>query len=566
MDSINIALVQGDPVVGDIDGNVALALAAWTDARDKGADLVVFSELFIVGYPPEDLVLKPVFIRRAMAAAECLANQTVDGPGIIVGCPWTVNGQVGNAALLLDGGKVQAVRFKHHLPNYGVFDEKRVFVPGPLPEPVDFRGLLLGLPICEDIWMSDVCRHLKVRGARILIALNGSPFEADKVDQRVDVASARVRETGLPLIYVNQCGGQDELVFDGTSFVMAALGDEFCGPSCEFRNPVNVRFPSWKEHVEITRWTLFADTWTCAAGTVVPQAGHEESVYQAMVLGLRDYIKKNRFPGVVIGLSGGVDSALTAAVAVDALGPDHVHCIMLPYQYTSSVSLEEAAETAKLLGVRYDVVPIGPAVEALGGMLSGLFTGRKPDITEENIQARVRGVVLMAVSNKFGGMVLTTGNKSESSTGYATIYGDMCGGYSVLKDVYKTEVFALCHWRNANWPSGALGPNGRIIPERTITRPPSAELRPDQKDQDSLPPYAQLDEILESLVEGEKSWDEISAGGHDPAMVARIENLLYTSEYKRRQGAPGVKITSRNFGRDRRYPITNRFRDMRRKG
>ena len=550
MKSIRMHLVQANPVVGDIDGNVALAMARWAQARAAGADLVIFSELFIVGYPPEDLVLKPVFLRRAMDAAHALALSCADGPGIVIGCPWEVEGRVFNAALLLEGGSVKAASLKRQLPNYGVFDEMRVFCPGPVPSPVDFRGVRLGLPVCEDIWKPDVCRELRRQGAEILVSINGSPFDVNKQGRRLEAASSRVRETGLPMVYVNQFGGQDELVFDGASFVLGRDGDLRAG------------LRSWDEDGQDVVFLRDDGGWACEPGRVEPRPGRLESIYMAMVVGLRDYVVKNRFPGVLIGLSGGVDSALTAAVAVDALGSDKVHLVMMPYTFTSGVSLQEASATAALLGARYDVVPIAPAVEALSLMLSGLFAGRDPDITEENVQARVRGIVLMAISNKFGKMVLTTGNKSESSVGYATIYGDMCGGYSVLKDIYKTDVFALSRWRNANFVSQFKGPEGRVMPDRTIERPPSAELRPDQKDQDSLPPYAELDAILESLVEGEKSLSDIGAEGHAAETVCRVENLLYQSEYKRRQAAPGVKISSRNFGRDRRYPVTNRFRDM----
>ncbi|MBP7381807.1 NAD+ synthase [Myxococcota bacterium] len=551
MNSLSIYVVQDDPVVGDIEQNLAMAVRHWRDARAAGADLVVFSELFISGYPPEDLVLKPVFVRRAMEAAGELAAFSVDGPGIVTGCPFLNGSGVGNAVLLIDDGRIQAVRFKHHLPNYGVFDEVRVFEPGPLPDPVDFRGVRLGLPICEDIWWPDVCSALATAGAEILIAINGSPFDSEKCHRRMDAATARVRETGLPLVYVNQAGGQDELVFDGASFA--------CNPD----GIIAARFPSWKRASGILEFTRSNGRFLCRPGIVESVPDRLESIYQAMVVGLRDYVTKNGFPGVLLGLSGGVDSALTAAVAVDALGPERVHAVMLPYVYTSGISLEEASATAGLLGIRYDVVPIAPAVDAIKGMLSGMFAGRSPDLTEENLQSRVRGTVLMAISNKFGSMVVTTGNKSESSVGYATIYGDMCGGYSVLKDVYKTDVFALCRYRNNVVPEGALGPAGQVIPDRTIDRPPSAELRPDQRDEDSLPPYDKLDRILELLVEGERSLAEICDEGFDPVVVERVERLLYISEYKRRQAAPGVKISSRNFGRDRRYPITNRFRDMR---
>lgn len=550
MNSLSICVVQDDPVVGDIEHNLAMAVRHWRDAKAAGADLVVFSELFICGYPPEDLALKPVFVKRVMEAAAELAAASVDGPGIVMGCPFRSGSGVGNAVLLIDGGRIQAVRFKHHLPNYGVFDEIRVFEPGPLPEPVEFRGVRLGLPICEDIWWRDVCSALAAAGAEILIAINGSPFDSEKYHRRADAASARVQETGLPLVYVNQAGGQDELVFDGASFAQNPDGS------------IAARLPSWRCVSRMMEFSRVDGRFVCRPGKVAPVPDRLESIYQAMVVGLRDYIAKNGFPGVVLGLSGGVDSALTAAVAVDAIGPERVHAVMLPYVYTSGISLEEAALTAGLLGIRYDVVPIAPAVDAINGMLSGMFEGRSPDLTEENLQSRVRGTVLMAISNKFGSMVVTTGNKSESSVGYATIYGDMCGGYSVLKDVYKTDVFALCRYRNNAVPEGALGPAGMVIPDRTIERPPSAELRPDQRDEDSLPPYGELDRILELLVEGERSLAEICDEGFDPAVVARVERLLYVSEYKRRQAAPGVKISSRNFGRDRRYPITNRFRDM----
>lgn len=550
MKSIRMHLVQSNPVVGDIDGNVAIAMAHWSEARAADADLVVFSELFVVGYPPEDLVLKPVLLRRAMDAVRRLAASCSNGPGMIIGCPWEVEGRVFNAALLLDKGCVKAVSLKRQLPNYGVFDEMRVFCPGPVPSPVDFRGVRIGLPVCEDIWKPDVCRELCRQGAEILVSINGSPFDVNKQGRRLETARARVAETGLPMVYVNQFGGQDELVFDGASFVIGSDG------------VVRSGLRSWGADSETVDFIRLDDGWSCEPGRVERRPDRFESIYMAMVTGLRDYVVKNRFPGVLIGLSGGVDSALTAAVAVDALGPDKVHLVMMPYTFTSSVSLQEAAATSELLGARYDVVPIGPAVDAFKGMLSGLFAGRGPDITEENIQARVRGIVLMAISNKFGKMVLTTGNKSESSVGYATIYGDMCGGYSVLKDIYKTDVFALSRWRNDNFLDDFRGPKGRVMPDRTIDRPPSAELRADQKDQDSLPPYDELDAILDSLVEGEKSLLDICGEGHQAETVRRVENLLYQSEYKRRQAAPGVKISSRNFGRDRRYPVTNRFRDM----
>ncbi len=548
--TLNLALAQIDTTVGDIAGNLDRIRAARAEARGQGADLVVFPELTISGYPPEDLVLKPLFQDRAAAAVETLAAETKDGgPAMIVGAPWRENGQLYNAAFLLDAGLVAAKRFKHDLPNYGVFDEKRVFAAAPPPGPVNFRGVRLGLMICEDMWRPDVTETLQESGAEILIVPNGSPYESDKLDERINLAVQRVVESDLPLVYVNQICGQDELVFDGASFVLNA------------DRRLAVQAPSWREHVTTTRWTRGSDgAWACAPGEVHPQPQRLEAIYGAMMLGLRDYVRKNRFPGVALGLSGGIDSAISAAVAVDALGAEKVWCVMMPSPYTSRDSLEDAAAVAKALGCRLDTVPIVPAMEAFGAMTRPLFAGRAPDTTEENIQARARGITLMALSNKFGHMVLSTGNKSEMSVGYATLYGDMCGGYSVLKDVYKTDVFALSRWRNAHKPDGALGPAGVVMPERVITKPPTAELKPNQKDEDSLPPYAMLDGILECLIEHEMRLDDIVAKGFDRATVLRVWQMLDRAEYKRRQAPPGVKITRRSFGRDRRYPITNGFK------
>jgi NAD+ synthase len=549
--SLTIALAQLNPVVGDVAGNADLLLAARHEAARGGADLVVYSELVLIGYPPEDLVLKPALMGHVEAAIEKLAATTGDGgPAILIGAPLAENGKLYNAAYLLDGGSVAAVRKKHDLPNYGVFDEKRLFAAGPLSGPMDFRGTRLGVMVCEDMWTADVTECLEESGADILIVLNGSPFETDKPDERLNLAVARITESGLPLIYVNQVGGQDELVFDGASFVLDA--------ACNLR----AQAAAWREQCLITHWHNGDDhRWVCGDGADI--AVREEglaAVYQAMTMGLRDYVAKNRFPGVVIGLSGGIDSALSAAVAVDALGPDAVHCVMMPSRYTSQGSLDDAAECANLLGVRLDTIPIESAVAACDGMMAELFAEREADVTEENLQARLRGLTLMAISNKLGSMVLTTGNKSEMSVGYATLYGDMCGGYSVLKDIYKTAVFALSRWRNQEHPAGVLGPAGRVIPGAIIDKPPSAELREDQTDQDSLPPYDSLDDILEGLIEHERGIDEIAARGHDTETVRRISRMLDLAEYKRRQAPPGVKITSRAFGRDRRYPITNRFR------
>jgi NAD+ synthase len=549
-DRFRIALAQLNPVMGDIAGNLARARTARAEARD--ADLILFSELFITGYPPEDLVLKPALQEDARAAVESLAADTASGPAILIGAPWVEEHKLYNAFLLLDGGRIAGKTFKVDLPNYGVFDEKRVFSAGPMPKPFTIAGIRIGVPVCEDIWTDKITSCLKDAGAEILAVPNGSPFEAGKEELRLLLARSRVKETGLPLIYLNQLGGQDELVFDGASFVVNADGG------------LAHALPGWREKLAVTDWARDASgKWVCAPGEVSATEERPSQIYHAMMLGLRDYVNKNRFPGVVLGLSGGIDSALSAAVAVDALGASRVRCIMLPSRYTSRESLEDADACALALGAVYETIEIERAMAAMGETLSPVFAGKNPDITEENIQSRLRGVILMAISNKFGPMVLTTGNKSEISVGYATLYGDMCGGYNVLKDIYKTEIFALARWRNRFSPEGALGPAGRVIPERIIDKPPSAELRPNQTDQDSLPPYDILDGILECLVENEMSVAETAARGYELATVKRVEQLLYVSEYKRRQAPPGVKISSRNFGRDRRYPITNAFRDAR---
>jgi len=548
-DRLTIAMAQINPIVGDIDGNAELIRRARAEAGD--ADLVVFSELVVCGYPPEDLVLKPYFQEVCEEAVRALAADTADGgPALLVGSPWHVDGKLYNAALLLDGGEVAAVRLKYDLPNYGVFDEKRVFAQGPLPGPMNFRGVRLGVMVCEDMWGEEVAECLEENGAEILVAINGSPFEADKVGVRLSLAVARAGETGLPLMYVNQIGGQDELVFDGASFVVGA------------DRSLKALAPAFEPAVTPTVWARTADGWDAERRALADEPGERDAVYRAMTLGVRDYVDKNGFPGVIVGLSGGIDSALTAAVAVDALGAERVWTVMMPSAYTSPDSLEDATACAKLLGTRHDSVPIGPAMDAFEDMLRPLFDGRAPDTTEENIQARARGIVLMALSNKFGHMLLTTGNKSEMSVGYATLYGDMAGGYSALKDVYKTDVYALSSWRNQSHPPGALGPEGRVIPERIITKAPSAELRPDQTDQDSLPPYDVLDDILRSLIEHDMGVREIAARGHDAALVRKVWRMLDIAEYKRRQAPPGVKLTRRAFGKDRRYPITNTFRDQ----
>ncbi|MCA3556060.1 NAD+ synthase [Aestuariivirga sp.] len=536
-----IALAQLNPTLGAINANLARAREARREAPD--ADLILFPELFICGYPPEDLVLRPSFVEACREAVEELAKDTLTGPAVLIGLPWREGAYLYNSMALLANGRIEAVRHKFDLPNYGVFDEKRVFDAGPAPGPISFKGVRIGVPICEDIWTEETCETLAETGAEILLSPNGSPFERNKDDVRLNLVVARVTETGLPLAYLNQVGGQDELVFDGASFVLNA------------DRSLAWQMPMFEEQLALTEWLRGEDGWRCVPGEIAGVPENEAETWKACVLGLRDYVLKNRFPGVVLGLSGGIDSAVVAAMAVDALGADRVHCVMLPYAYTSRDSLADAGECANLLGVRYDVVPISEPVEGFLHALKPMFEGTPAGITEENLQSRSRGAILMAISNKFGSMVLTTGNKSEMSVGYATLYGDMNGGFNPIKDVYKTEVYRLANWRNSL---------GYVIPGRIITKAPTAELRENQKDQDSLPPYEVLDAILEGLVENELPVEQIvRATGFEEALVRRIQHMLYIAEYKRRQAAPGVKITRRNFGRDRRYPITNAFRDGR---
>ena len=544
--SLVIVLAQMNQIVGVPVANADAMLRIRAAHRD--ADLILFPELQLPGYPAEDLVLKPAFAAACEAELARMAIVTHDGgPAMLVGTLVPREGKVYNGVALLDGGEVR-LTLKQSLPNYGTFDEKRVFAHGPPCDPFDFRGVRIGVPICEDIWAPHVCDDLRARGAEMLLVPNGSPFEGDKQERRLAEVALRVREASLPMAFLNRTGGQDEIVFDGQSFAINPGGD------------VAVRLPAWDEASVVTRWTETADGWRCEPGEVHPSEEEPAALYHAMLVGLRDYVNRNGFPGVILGLSGGIDSHLSAAVAVDALGPDRVRCVMLPSRYTSQASLDDAAAGAAMLGVRLDTVPIAPGMDALDAMLEPAFAGTVPGLAEENIQSRLRMATLMALSNRFGDMLLTTGNKSELATGYATLYGDMAGGYSVLKDAYKTQVFSLARWRNAHRSRLGLGPDGPVMPDAVIAKPPSAELRPDQKDSDSLPPYDVLDAILHGLVEEELAVPDIVARGHDAVTVARVERLLLASEYKRRQAPPGVKLGRRNFGRDRRYPITNAFR------
>ena len=562
-DTLHIAIAQLNPIMGDIAGNAAKVRAARQEAAVLGADILVLTELFIAAYPPDDMVLKPAFLDACRQAIDDLARETADGgPVVIIGTPWLIGPrqsgerdaqkdgvEVYNAVCVLSGGKIAAVRFKHDLPNYGVFDEKRVFDAGPMPGSVAIKGVRIGIPICEDIWGQDVVECLAETGAEILIVPNASPYRRGRLEERLNTIVARVTESGLPLIYVNQVGGQDELVFDGGSMGLNA------------DRSLAFQLPAFVESLALTTWQREKGTWICKNGPITPVEDGDEADYEACVLGLRDYVNKNRFKDVVLGLSGGIDSAICTAMAVDALGAERVHCVMLPYLYTSRESLEDAHGVAEATGVRYDIMPIKAAVEGLEAALKPLFEGRERDLTEENLQSRARGTILMSLSNKFGPMVLTTGNKSEMSVGYCTLYGDMNGGFNPIKDLYKMEVFRLCSLRNRWKPVWAKGPDGVVIPENILLKPPSAELRDNQKDQDSLPPYEVLDAILVRLVEREMRVSDIVAEGYDLEIVRKIEWLLYFAEYKRRQSAPGVKVTGKAFGRERRYPIVNRFRD-----
>ena len=549
-----IALAQLNPHLGNITANVARLLEARRSAGDAGATVIVTPEMYLSGYPCDDLVLRSDFMDEVASGLRTLAAATADGgPAIIVGAPHAEDGVITNAVFVLDEGEIKTRRDKVNLPNYGVFDDKRNFTAGAMPGPVQLRGMRLGLPICEDIWTPDVIECLAESGAEIIISLNASPFDLAKADARMAHAVSRVHEAGLPLIYVNMVGGQDELVYDGGSFVLGADGR------------LAAHLPSFSETtVTVQLGNDFGAL--SVTGQISPPDEGMAALYRGLTLGLRDYIDKNGFPGVVLGLSGGIDSAIVAALAVDALGPDRVHAVMMPSPYTSQESLDDAADLAGRLGIRLDEISIAPAMAAVDGMLNGQFAGTSPDITEENIQSRLRGMILMGISNKHGPLVMATGNKSEYAAGYSTLYGDMCGGFAPIKDVWKVQVFDLCRWRNANMPRGGAGPEGEVIPLRIIEKPPSAELRPDQKDTDSLPPYDRLDAIMMALCEEMVDIETIVARGYEREEVARASQLLFRAEYKRFQAAPGPKMNALSFGRERRLPLTSGFNPLKLSG
>lgn len=548
-DIFKMMLAQLNPVVGDIAGNVARAKAAWENGRAAGADMVALTEMFVTGYQTQDLILKPAFVAAAVAAVERLAVDCADGPALGIGGPVPLGGRLYNGYYLLEGGRVHARVLKHHLPNDAVFDEKRVFASADVHGPYVVRGVRIGTPICEDAWHPDVAETLAETGAEILLIPNGSPYHRGKPNLRLNLMVSRVVETGLPLVYLNMVGGQDDQVFDGSSMVLNPGGR------------LAAQLPQFDETEVTVTFRRGAEGWEADQGVIheIPPIG--EADYRACVMALGDYMRKCGFRKALLGLSGGIDSAIVAAMAVDALGPSSVRCVMLPSEFTSQTSLDLAVAAAKALGCRYDSVPISGAQAAVGEALAPLFAGTEPGITEENIQSRLRGVMLMALSNKFGEMLLTTGNKSEMAVGYCTIYGDMNGGYNPVKDMYKTRMFLTARWRNENHRAWMKGPAGEVIPEAIITRPPSAELRANQRDDDSLPPYEILDAILECLVEKEMAVADIVALGFDRAVVKKVEHLLYLAEYKRFQSAPGVRLTQKAFWLDRRYPIANRWRD-----
>ncbi|MXQ09080.1 NAD+ synthase [Alphaproteobacteria bacterium GH1-50] len=544
-----ITLAQLNPTVGDLAGNARKTLEAWEAGREAGADLVALPEMFITGYQTQDLVMKEAFTRDAMAHLDRLREAAADGPALAIGGPLLQGGKLYNAYHVFREGRLVSQVLKHHLPNETVFDEVRLYDSGPISGPYALGVARLGTPICEDAWHEDVAEALEESGAEILLVPNGSPYYRNKFETRLNHMVARVVETGLPLVYLNMVGGQDDQVFDGASFVLNPHGE------------LAVRLPVFDEAISHVDFEETDEGWRALPGEEAAFPDAWEQDYRVMVEALRDYCRKTGFRQVCLGLSGGIDSAIVATIAADALGPENVRCVMLPSKYTSQASLDDAAEVARRLGTRLDTVSIEKPVVAMEEALAGLFEGTKPDITEENIQSRLRGNILMAISNKFGDMLLTTGNKSEGAVGYATIYGDMAGGYNPIKDLYKTRVFETCRWRNANHRDWMMGPAGEVIPPRVIDKPPSAELREDQKDEDSLPPYEVLDAILEGLVDREASVADLVAEGFERETVKKVEHLLYISEYKRFQSAPGARLTKRSFWLDRRYPIVNRWRD-----
>ena len=548
-DRFRLTLAQLNPVLGDLAGNAAKAKAAWEAGRAAGADMVALTEMFLTGYQTQDLVMKPAFVAAAAAALAQLAADCADGPALGIGAPHRTGGKLFNGYFILHQGRIQTVVLKHHLPNSDVFDEKRVFAAADVHGPYRVGPLRIGTPICEDSWHPDVCETLAETGAEILLVPNGSPYHRGKPDVRMNLMVARVVETGLPLVYLNMTGGQDDQVFDGASFVLNPGGH------------LALQMPQFDDAIAHVDFTRTAEGWQAEQGPLAPIPDGHEADYRTMVMGLRDYLGKSGFGKVLLGLSGGIDSAIVAAIAADAIGPQNVRCVMLPSEFTSQTSLDDAAEVARALGCRLDSVPISGPQAAVGAALAPLFDGTSPGITEENIQSRLRGLLLMALSNKFGEMLLTTGNKSEVAVGYCTIYGDMNGGYNPIKDLYKTRVFSICRWRNENHRPWMLGPAGQVIPPRVIDKPPSAELRADQKDEDSLPPYPVLDAILEALVDRDESVTDLVARGFDRETVKKVEHLLYLSEYKRFQSAPGTRLSTRAFWLDRRYPIVNRWRD-----
>ena len=548
-DTFRITIAQMNPVVGDIPGNIAKARAAWEAGRDAGADLVALPEMFVTGYNAQDLVMKPAFHAAAMQAVQDLAADCAEGPALAIGGPWAEGAELFNAYLICKGGQIASRMLKHHLPNDTVFDEVRIFDAGPLGGPYSVGNTRVGSPICEDAWYPDVAETLEETGAEFLLIPNGSPYHRNKFEVRLNHIVSRVVETGLPAIYLNMIGGQDDQVFDGGSFALNP------GGKLALQLPV---FEEVVTHVDLTRTS---DGWRVVEGEITAHPGAWEQDYRVMVTALRDYCAKAGFGQVLLGMSGGIDSALTATIAADALGPENVRCVMLPSEYTSPHSLQDAEACATALGCRYDYVPIADTRAAVTSTLAPLFAGTDEGLTEENIQSRIRGLLLMALSNKFGEMLLTTGNKSEVAVGYATIYGDMAGGYNPIKDLYKTRVFETCRWRNANHRDWMKGNAGEVIPERIISKPPSAELREDQKDSDSLPDYPELDALLAILVDGDGSIADCVAAGYDADTARKIERLIYLSEYKRFQSAPGARLTQHAFWLDRRYPIVNRFRD-----